>query len=75
MSSSAPGTVESEREQALAFAQRAAILEDTGFGDMAQLFRYLVTLCDMKIAVLNAIDENPRVKMLHTPEGRRKLLD
>jgi hypothetical protein len=42
---------------------------------MAQLFRHLVTLCDMKIAVLNAIDENPCVKMLHTPEGTRKLLD
>ena len=67
--------IEIKRKQALAFGQRAYIHEELGCNEMAELFRHLVTLCDLKISILTTINENPFVRLMQTPDGQKKWRD
>ena len=62
--------IEAEREQAVRFALQATTLEDIGCPELALILRQLVGLCDLKVEILNALDQVPEMKALDLfPKG------
>ena len=60
--------IESEREQAINFALRAATTEDLGFDEAALLFRELVELCDRKIEIYNELHRMNEILQSYKPD-------
>jgi len=64
-------TIEAERTQAEGYSLRAEMFEDIGLCAVANVFRELVQLCDLKVQALQKLDLD-RCKQTMTLRPRRK---